>query len=181
MKTLLRILGVGLLVFLTLAIGQEWRFFATSWFGSVEATPELAEEDREAAGDAVYMMLNVMRHLYTSSGDPRFAERMPASDGIIEEIQADIAYLSRNHRRQDPEIKRLEVLSVEPLDEDRVEVNTRELWNFRFLWTTGAGESDSPRIQVLYSRYLVVRRQDGWRVEAWAFAEPEAEPEAPGP
>jgi hypothetical protein len=179
-KTLLKILGVGLLVFLTLAISQEWRFFATSWFGSVEAPPELAEEDRQAAGDAVYMMLNLMRHLYTSGGDPRFAERMPASDGIIEEMQADITYLSRNHRRQDPEIKRLEVLSVEPLDEDRVEVSTRELWNFRFLWTTGAGESDSPRIQVLYSRYLVVRRQDGWRVEAWAFAEPEAEPEASG-
>ena len=180
MKSLLKIVAVGVPVFLVLAIAQEWDYFAAAWFGAKSPPLELTEEDRRAAGDAVYLTLSLMRHLYTSGGDPRFAERMPASDGIIEELQADIAYLSRNHRRQDPELKRLELLSVEPLGEDRVEVGTRELWNFRFAWTTGAGESDPARIQVLYSRYLVVRRQDGWRVEAWAFAEPPAAEEAPG-
>ena len=67
------------------------------------------------------------------------------------------------------------------MGEGRVEVSTRELWSVRFAWTTGPGTSDAPRIQVLYSRYLVVRRQDGWHVEAWAFADPPAETEAPTP
>jgi hypothetical protein len=176
-KTLLKILAVALPVFLALAIIQEFEFFASSWFGSTEPPPELSEEQREAAGDAVYMMLSLMRHLYTSGGDSRFAERMPASDGIIDEMIADIEYLSRNHRRQDPELKRLQVTAVEPLAEDRVAVRPRELWSFRFLWTIRTGESDPPRIQVLHSRYLVVRDQGGWRVEAWGFDEPEEEPE----
>lgn len=171
MKQLLKIVGVGFAVFMILAVTQEWAFFYDSWFGRDEAPLELAEEDRKASGDAVYLMLSIMRHLYSSGGDTRFAERMPASDGIIEEMMSDIDYLSANHRRQDPELKRFEIKAVQPLAPDRVEVRTRELWNFRFLWIGRPGESDPPRIEVIYSRYLVVRTQSGWRVEGWRFAE----------
>jgi hypothetical protein len=171
-KQLLKIVGIGLAVFILMAIAEEWDFFYGAWFGPDDEALVLADEDREAAGEAVYLMLTIMRHLYSSGGDTRFAERMPASDGIIEEIMSDIEYLSRNHRRQDPELKRMEIESVEPLAPDRVEVRTRELWSFRFSWIGRGGDSDPPRIEVIHSLYLVVRTQSGWRVEGWRFVDP---------
>jgi hypothetical protein len=171
-KQLLKIVGIGLAVFILMAIAEEWDFFYGAWFGPDDEALVLADEDREAAGEAVYLMLTIMRHLYSSGGDTRFAERMPASDGIIEEMISDIEYLSRNHRRQDPELKRMEIESVEPLAPDRVEVRTRELWSFRFSWLGRGGDSDPPRIEVIHSLYLVVRTQSGWRVEGWRFVDP---------
>ena len=179
MKNLLKILLPGFAAFMVVAIVQEWDFFYTSWFGGASPVPlELSEFDRQGAEQAVGMTLAVMRHFYASGGDARYAERLPASDGIIEEMRADIDYLSRNRRRQDPEIKRLEFLTVTPLAEDRVELRTRELWQVRFLWAATGAEAEPPRVQVLHSRYLAVRGPQGWQVEGWAFDEPPAaEPE----
>jgi len=172
MSQLLKILGVALAVFIVVAIVQEREFFYESWFGGTEVPLEPSEQDRADAGRAVYLMLTIMGHLYSSGGDARFAERMPASDAVIEEMLEDIEYLSANHRRQDPELKQLEIRSVEALTPDRLELRTRELWSFRFLWLDGGRASDPPRIEVLHSRYLVVRTQSGWRVEGWRFDDP---------
>ena len=180
MRNLLKILLAGTLIFMVLAIGQEWEFFSTSWLGNDEKTVEMTDEDRQEAVDSVYLMLNLMRHLYSSDGDPRFADRMPVSEAVLREMLDDVEYLVKNQRRQDPELMRLEIRSVEPVDERRVQVHTRELWIMRLSWLTGTGESEPPHSQVLYGKYLVMRGSQGWQVEAWDFDEPVGE-EGPSP
>jgi len=180
LKGLIKILLFGFLGFMIIALVQEWKYFSTAWFGRPQPAAELSDERKQAAGDAVHLTLNLMRHLYSSGGDPRFAERIPASESIVGEILADVEYLARNHRRQDPELLRLEITGVVPLDERRVEVRTREFWTIRWFWIDGSGEAEPATSQVIGSRYLVVHGGTGWRVEDWEFLD-EPQPPADGP
>jgi len=175
-KPLSKILLGGFLAFMALAIVQEWSFFSQAWFGAEEPVAELAAEDREGAVQAVALTLDLMRHLYASGGDARFADRMPTSEGVLVEMMADIDYLTRNQRRQDPKLERLDVEAVELLGTGSVEVRTRELWSIRFLWADGSGESDPHRVEVVRSRYLVSRGSTGWVVEGWETLGPAPAP-----
>lgn len=181
MKPLLKILLGGLVVFMALAIAQEWEFFSQSWFGADEPAAELTPEDRQDAVQAVELTLDLMRHLYASGGDTRFADRMPTSAGVLEEMLADIDYLTRNRRRQDPKIERVDIKAVELLGTGSVEVRTRELWSIRFLWSDGSGESDPHRVEVVRSRYLVTPGSTGWIVGGWEALGPATAPGETGP
>ena len=172
MKGLLQILLGGFAVFMVLAMAQEWQVFSSSWFGGVEPTVEAPEADRKAASDTVHQVLTLMEHLYASSGDARFAERMPASESVIGEIRADIDYLVRNHRRQEMELRRLEIASIDPLSENALEIRTREYWNYRVIVFVGAEEPGPLQHQLTHGKYLVVRGSKGWRVARWELAEP---------
>lgn len=180
MKALSKILLGGFLLFMALAIVQEWSFFSQAWFGKEEPPPELTPEEREGAVEALALALDLMRHLYASGGDTRFADRMPTSAGVLEEMLVDIDYLTRNRRRQDPKLERLEVEAVEPLGTGTVEVRTRELWSIRFFWLDGSGESDPHRVEVVNSRYLVSRGSTGWVVEGWERLGPATAPDEAG-
>jgi hypothetical protein len=177
-KALIKILLGGFVVFMGLSIAQEWEMFSSAWFGEPQPEASMTDEERKSAADAVHLMLSLMRHLYLSGGDPRFAERMPAADGIVEEILADVRYLARNRRVQDIELLRLDVTAVDRLGEGRVEVRTREQWQVRVRWAHGGGDSDPPRSEMLHGRYLVVLGGKGWRVEGWEIVEPGAEVDA---
>jgi len=174
-KGLLKIVLIGFAVFMVLAIAQEWEFFSSAWFGESEAPVSVDPADREQAADTVREMLTLMRHFYSSGGDPRFAERMPASDGIREEISKDVDYLRRNHRIQDPRLMRLEIVSVEPVDTDRFEVRTREFWQVHFVSIADGEPSDEPIWQVNGGRYLTQRGSFGWSVESWEFVDGDAD------
>lgn len=180
MKNLLKILAGGLVAFQVLAVAQEWEVFSTAWFGVTEEPPELSEEERREATGAVYLTLSLMRHFYASGGDPRFAERMPASDLVRGEMQADIDYLERNRRRQEPELTAFDVVAVETLGAERAEVRTRESWTTRIFWAEGGGEAEPPHRQTLDGEYLVTRQAGGWRVEAWDFPQQEEVEESDG-
>jgi len=174
-KNLLKILGAGFVVFMVLAIADEWAFFSAAWLGGGEEVAiELPEAERKAAADTVHLTLNLMRHLYLSGGDPRFADRMPASDGVKEEMLADITYLGHRHLVQDPDLQRLDVVSIEALAQDRLELRTRESWRFGVSRADGTGEVEPPRSRTVEATYLVVRGGAGWRVESWRLMEPEA-------
>lgn len=176
MKTLLKIVAAGFLAFMVLAIADEWAFFSDAWFGGNEPPDaELPEVEQEAAADTVHLTLNLMRHLYLSGGDPRFADRMPASDGVKEEMLADIVYLGQRHLMQDSELLRLDVMSVETLAPDRLELVTRELWRFRVLRADGTGEVEPAHNRTVEAAYLVARGGSGWRVESWRLEEQEPE------
>jgi hypothetical protein len=170
-KRLLQILLGGFAVFMALAMAQEWEVFSSAWFGVREPALEAPEADKKAASDTVHQVLTLMGHLYASSGDARFAERMPASESVTGEIMADIEYLTRNHRRQEMELRRLEIASIQPLSEDAFEIRTREFWNYRIVVIVG-GKEDAPLLhQLTYGKYLVVRGNKGWRVARWELAE----------
>jgi len=176
-KNLLKILLTGFVVFMALAITQEWEFFSNAWLDRTESPAEATAQDHETAEATLRQMLTLMRHLYSSGGDPRFAERMPASDGLRAEMLADIEYLARNHRVQDPALMRLEVTEVVPLDSERLELQTREFWQVRFLSVVDGEPTDDPRWQIVGGRYLLVRTGRGWQVESWEL-DLDAEPEA---
>lgn len=181
MKNLLKILAGGFVLFQVLAIAQEWDYFATAWFGLVEEPEALSEEERQEAAGAVYLTLSLMRHLYASGGDPRFADRMPASQAVLAEMLSDVEYLERNRRRQDPVLEHLEVLAVDELAPGRVEVRTRERWAVRVLWAEGGTDAEPPRSQLVHGKYLVARRGEEWQVEGWDLTgAPEPEPAAGG-
>jgi len=177
-KRLVQILLVALVVFMVLAVAQEWRFFASAWFGAGEQAPaKLTETDRRAAADTVATLLSLMGHFYASGGDPRFAERMPASAGLIDELRSDVDYVARNHRIEEPELERLVVLSVEPSGPsgapgasagiDRAEVRTLERWRFRIHWAADGTPAEADRVRTVHGRYYLVRSSGAWRVEGW--------------
>jgi hypothetical protein len=175
LKGLLKIVGGSFVLFMLLAIAQEWAFFSSAWFGDGEtAAPSLEETDRRAAADAVHGLLTVMRHYYASGGDPRFIERAPAAPGLLEEIRADVEYLARNHRYQEMDLERMDVLSIDPLRADTVELRTREQWTVRFVNAVGGSPIGSPASQTVHAKYLVVRGVRGWSVEGWEIVEPAA-------
>lgn len=169
MKGLLKILGLGLLAFIAISMAQEWRLFATAWFGLTPATPVMSEEERRGAHEAVYRTLSLMEHLYSTGGDPRFAERLPAGQAVRDEILADIAFVAGRGRVQVPDLLRLEITAVEALGPGAATVKTHEFWRIRFLRADGSGEPDPVREQYLEGRYLVVRGSRGWEVQGWEY------------
>jgi len=175
-KNLLKITLAGLALFIVAAVVQEWSYFSSAWFGASEAPETVSHDtDAEQAVGAVREALALMSHLYSSGGDPRFAERMPVTPEILDEIRSDIEYLSGNRRLQDPRLQKLELLAADPAGEGRLELSTREFWIHRTRWSDGSGESDPPRSVILYPRYRLIRENTGWRIHGWDFGRPETE------
>ena len=172
MSPLLKILGGGLAVFMTLAMVQEWDVFDRAWLGAPKAAPPLPETERKAAADTVYRMLRLMEHLYGSGGDPRFIERLPASAAVVEEIRADVEYLRQNHRRQEISLDRLDVTAIEARGPDDIEIETRETWSVRIVWAEEGTDTGSEQRQRVHARYRLARGNQGWRVEGWDPSEP---------
>jgi hypothetical protein len=182
MKQLLKISAGGLVLFLALAMVEEREYFISTWFISSESqeasardTATLSVEDRRAAIKTLQSTLQLMRHLYQSGGDERFAERMPASPGFLAELMADIEYLGRNHRIQDPELIELELGELKALDEDRVEIRTREAWRVKVLWAVTMEESEPSQVHRTRTKYFLRRGSRGWTVEGWAIDREEFE------
>lgn len=167
MRALVKIVLGGFLAFMVLAVAQEWEFFSSAWFGKEERAATLSAAERDGAGQALYLYLQVSSHYYASGGDPRFADRLPASEGVVDELRDDVDYLRRNGRYQDPKLARMEIVSAEPLEGGQVELQTREWWHVRTLWIDDGRESDSPRVFKSFGRYLLEPGPAGWRVEAW--------------
>lgn len=172
-KSLLKILAGGTVVFLATAIAQEWQYFSTAWFGAPAVGAETSESERKSAADTVYEMLTLMEHFYGSGGDRRFAERMPASATVVNEMIEEVQYLGRTHRIQDMSLERLEVTAVEPVREETMEIHTREFWNIQFHQAVGGGGAEPQHPYLLYRKYLLSRRAGVWTVEGWDLSEPE--------
>ena len=175
MKPLPKIMLYGFLAFMVLAMAQEREVFLSAWFDSETTEEQISEADRQAAVDTVRLLLELMRHLYVSGGDPRFTERMPASPGVLDEMLSDIHYLARNHRRQETVLKTLEIVSIDEAGGGRLDIRTRELWQINILWLTGDEAAEPPSIQLIHGRYLVSSGNQGWRVDAWELTDPVAD------
>lgn len=181
MRVLVRILLLGTAAFLLLAIAQEWKFFSSSWFGNSPTAVVLSESERERGIETVRQFLILAAHFYKSGGDPRFAERIPASDAVVSEMLSDIEYLKRNGRRQEPLLQRLEILAIDSQGGGRLTVWTKEYWVYGTYFFTTGEEADPPRSQILHMRYLVLRRSPQWQVTAWEFEEAPPAGQVPSP
>ena len=178
---LVKVLAAGLLVFMLLAVGQEWEVFATGLGlrGAASAPPvEPAAAERQAAEAAIRQFLSLARHYYLSAGDPRFTERMQASPAVVDEIARDVAYLRKNGRIQDLALVSVQTIGAAALGEGAIELKTREYWVIRTRFGGSGQESDPAHATVVLGRYVVRRTDAGWRVEAW---EPLPDEEPVGP
>lgn len=181
MKPLVKILVGGFVVFMVLAIADEWSFFSAAWFGRPDSAERaLGEEEGRAAVGALRAFLAVMSHLYASDGDPRFAERIPASPDVVGEMMADIVYLRHNGRYQEMTLHGLEVLEVAPVSSDRVEARTKEYWTIRTRFLADGSEADPPRASILFARYRLDLEGASWKVQAWDFDDPPGPAESDG-
>jgi len=173
-RQLLKLIGWGTAAFMLLAIGQEWDFFKTAWFGAEEPAAAVPEVDRQEVEASLRETLVVIGHLYGSGGDQRFAERLPISQAILDEVIDDLRYLGRQHLVQEQTLTDLEILDLDPLSEDRVELRTREQWLVRMLSTTSQRAVGPAEAHVSHGRYLLSRGGKGWSVAAWEIVSPAA-------
>lgn len=179
MRAFLKVLLWGFAAFMVLTIGQEWEFFSTSWLGRSTPPPALSDAQKKGAVDAVFVYLKMTSHLYGSQGDPRFAERIAAAPPVTQETLADVAYLRRNGRVQDPVLLRMEALAVDPLGQGAL-VKTKEFWITRTFGVGSDEELGPARSEIVFAKYRLEPDGPGWRVMAWDFYEPppgEAGPE----
>jgi len=175
MKKLLLILVAGTAAFMGFAIGEEWDFFASAWWGDRAAvTSEQTKASEAAAVGVLPTFFAVLQHAYESGGDPRFLDRLPAAPEVLEEVASDIDYLRRNKRRQTLRLVRYDVAAVKSLGTALVEVRTREYWVVRVLWLADGAEAEPQRGVVYAGKYLFEHQGARWRMRAWDVTEPEA-------
>ena len=176
MKTLVKILLAGTALFMAVAMAQEWDVFASAWRGARPAvsTPVVPAARREAAEAAVQQLHVLSRHLYASGGDPRFAERLPVSEQVVQELLADVAYLQHHGLKQESSLVRLDVLEARPLGEEAVELLTKEYWIVRLFRVRDQAEVEPPRSQLLFYSYRVKLEGAAWRVQSWDIVDPPA-------
>ena len=129
--------------------------------------PTLSAEDREQAEKSLRHYLTLTGHLYRSDGDPRFLERMLASQQVTDDLMADIVYLRRNGRYQEPTMQGLEIVEVQLASPGKVEVQTLEYWVIRTRSLADGAETDPVRSDVLRARYLMSKENTGWIVQMW--------------
>lgn len=166
MTLLIRVVGAALAVFLLLGGIQEWRTLGKGLFLPDQPATTMGEEDRASAARTVVEFLQIAAHFYSSSGDRRFAERIPATPEVLEEMQRDAAYVAHNGRVQEATLARIEVVAVTAVGDDRVEVRTREFWTTRWIFRAD-GRVDGVRSDVVRVRYRLVRDGSVWRVVQW--------------
>ena len=126
----------------------------------------LTDADRRGAADAVRLFLTLSAHLRTAGGDPRFAERLPASDEVVDEVLQDITFLRHAAREEEARLVRSEVRDVRGEGDGRATVRTKEYWVTREL-TALPPALPQTYSDVVLARYAVRRETGGWRVESW--------------
>jgi hypothetical protein len=176
-KRFLQIVGGALLLFIALAMLEERQTFARNWFASAQAY-RATEAEQRAATRAVHEFRTLAAHWYGTNGDRRFADRLPATAPVIDEVRADIEYVRRNGRIETPHLMRLEILAADVTSESAAEVRTREFWVTEFHWPAG-GASDPPRSDIVFAKYRLMRDGGHWIVSAWDPIDPPQEEVAP--
>lgn len=126
---------------------------------------EPPEADRRGAEAAVQLFLKLAAHVQGSSGDPRFAERLPAAPPVIEELVAGVAFATHADRIEEPRLVRSEILRSASTDGDRIQVDAKEYWIIRVI--ASDGRVLETRSDVVRARYLVGREAAGWQILGW--------------
>jgi hypothetical protein len=130
---------------------------------AARAARDLPQADRRAATAAVQSFLTLSAHLRGSGGDPRFAERLPASEAVVGELMDEIAYLRHAGRLDEPRLVRSEIREVKPEADGLAAVRTKEYWITRDVREGGEVRSD-----VVLARYTLARDGAAWRVVDWS-------------
>lgn len=171
MKQLLLILAVSAALFMGLAILQEWDLFHPFFLGKEAAAAPVPECPPEAR-KALDQFNTLLPHLYLFGGDPRFFDRLPASERVKQAIAEDLDYLARTGIVQVMDRREFDVLDQRPLQGGAWEVRTEETWALHYESPKGERFSDDKTWTVVW-RYVLHKSVGGWEV---AVSEPVHEP-----
>lgn len=163
MKPFLSILLLATVIFMGLAMAQEWEVFS-GLFMPAEQPEALPTELPEEVRDALEHFNTVLAHLYRYGGDERFLERLPASENIRAELRADLDYLAQNGLLQDLELVESTHLSDRLLATEVWEVRTEEEWEMAYYDHTGNPISTEPMSFIVNQRYVIRNTANGWVV-----------------
>ena len=179
MRNLAKLLFGALVSFQVLAIAQEWRLFASAWFGvgQRQEVPRLSPERRAAAEHALRQFYVALRHVHANP-DPRFVDRLPATELVAQELLSDIVYLQHSGFSQRSTLMQLEVKSATANPAGSVALETRELWITQLVRLVDRIPAEAPRSSVLTGRYLLIEERGQWRVARWDVDLPTGSPGA---
>lgn len=163
MKQFLFILLLATVIFMGLAMAQEWEVFKGLFIPSEEPATVEAELPVEAR-DTLENFNTVLAHLYRYGGDERFLERLPASENVRAELRADLDYLAQNGIVQDLEQVESTQISDRQLAFEVWEVKTEEEWEMAYYDHTGNPISTEPMSFVVNQRYVIRNTDNGWVV-----------------
>src|SRR5512146_1365341 len=114
MRQLATIVSLGTVVFMAVAMAQEWQVFSP-WLGLGEKAPEQRSAspalEREA-GETVRAFLDRMSEFYRSGGEGSAAAAIPASPAVVEDLARDVEFLGRQGKREELRLLQLEILST---------------------------------------------------------------------
>jgi len=177
LKGFLKIVGVGAVLFMATAMIQEWRVFVGAWTGAGVTRPAVQDGEPKdtQVEDTVRRYVSMARHFYQTGGDRRFAERIPASPEVVQELVDDVAYLAKNKRRQEDRLVALDVLHTSRPAENRARVRTRERWEARTRGLDESGAADPMVAQVIFVEYWLQREGSKWQVSRWELIDAPAE------
>lgn len=158
MRSFCVVLAAGLVALAAAAVGARRA-------GADASAP--AADDRQAAADTVALHLRLASHLAGTSGDERFAERLPAAREVVSELLAEIAMVRHAGRIEIPQLMELDVRDASQPVPGIIELRTREYWVTRATGVAGEPVPDAVRSDVVEARYTVGREAGGWRVLGW--------------
>ncbi len=124
------------------------------------------QADGEEAVATLREFMTLATHL-AKSGDERFAERIPASPDLVEEILADVAFAAEAGRSEDLQPVQLQIEAVKPSRPEGVEVLAKEYWVFRTSRLRDVPLAPQVRADVVRVRYVLAREGTRWRVVGW--------------
>jgi hypothetical protein len=125
----------------------------------------------EAASAVVARFASLAAHLRATSGDSRFADRIPADPPVVGELVADIAFAQHQGLVERAQLVRIERRSLEAVGLDVAELRATEYWITRSEGPAGP----ATRSDVVSVRYALRRDAGGWRVADWALDDGAAE------
>ena len=168
MRQLATIVSLGTVVFIAVAMAQEWEVFSP-WLGIQRRSPEQRSPSPELerqAGETVRAFLDRLGDFYRSGGDRSVAAALPASPEVVEDLARDVDFLGRQGKREELRLLQLEILSTKVGPEDFAELSTRERWEVRILDARGGAVAPTAE-QVLHCSYQLARAGAEWNVRAW--------------
>jgi hypothetical protein len=157
------------LLFMVMAIIQEWQIFAPLLTADTEASIDSdgAPAVPEEAWQALERFNTLLVHLHRFAGDQRFLDRLAAGDSLKGEIVADLDYLARNGIVQSMRNLSHKQISEQRLQADVYELVTEEEWQLEYLDRSGVPVSARAMSFVITWRYVIRHEQgDRWVVVA---------------
>lgn len=160
MKNFILTILTSTLIFFSVSILEEWENFKPLFFKEKKEEIKFPEETLQIIDNFNLILTHIYRF-----GDERFFQRLPASDGLKNEIFEDLYYLNSYNVIQDLKPLKKEVLNKKVISKGVLRVEVYEEWEVFYLDFTGHPLQVRPSKFSSNLYYILVQKPYGWIVE----------------